>query len=103
MRCPCADSQCDWRGTYCLYRNNACSAVDRVHVCLVIGGLLSWIGPLAYCAICQFARIAGCTEPLTRASRPPADRGGWISAMVAFAIGLAAFTIRGPRTCPSGE
>ncbi len=25
---------------------------------LFIGGLLSWIGPLAYCAICQFAAIA---------------------------------------------
>jgi len=70
---------------------------------LVTGGLLAWIGPLAYQAACQFALIAHYTEPYTWASRPPADRGGWIAAMVAFAIGLIAFTIRGPRTRPSGE
>jgi hypothetical protein len=70
---------------------------------LVTGGLVAWIGPLAYEAICQFALIARYTEPYTWASRPPADRGGWISAMVVFAIGLVAFTIRGPRTRPSGE
>jgi hypothetical protein len=70
---------------------------------LVTGGLLSWIGPLGYVAICQFAAIANYSEPLTWASRPPTDRGGWIAAMVVFAVGLAAFTIRGPRTRPSGE
>jgi hypothetical protein len=68
-----------------------------------IGGLLSWTGPLAYVALCQFAAIADYSEPLTWASRPPADRGGWIAAIVAFVIGLAAFTIRGPRIRPSGE
>jgi hypothetical protein len=70
---------------------------------LVIGGLLSWIGPLAYVAICQFAAIAAYSEPLTWAARPPADRGAWIAAMVVFAVGLVAFTIRGPRVRPSGE
>ena len=70
---------------------------------LAIGGLLSWIGPLAYVLICQCAAIANYSEPLTWASRPPADRGGWIAAMVVFAVGLAAFTIRGPRIRPSGE
>jgi hypothetical protein len=70
---------------------------------LVTGGLLSWIGPLAYVAICQFAAVAAYSEPLTWASRPPEDRGGWIAAMVVFAVGLAAYTIRGPRTRPSGE
>jgi hypothetical protein len=70
---------------------------------LVTGGLLSWIGPLAYVAICQFAAVANYSEPLTWASRPPADRGAWIAAMVVLAVGLAAFTIRGPRVRPSGE
>jgi hypothetical protein len=70
---------------------------------LVTGGLLSWIGPLAYVAVCQFAAIANYSEPLTWASRPPGDHGGWIAAMVAFAVGLAAYTIRGPRVRPSGE
>ena len=70
---------------------------------LATGGLLSWIGPLAYTAICQFAAIANYSEPLTWASRPPADRGGGIAARVAFAVGLLAYTIRGPRTRPSGD
>ena len=70
---------------------------------LVIGGLLSWIGPLAYVAICQCAAIANYSEPLTWAARPPTDRGGWIAAMAVFALALVAFTIRGPRTRPSGE
>jgi hypothetical protein len=70
---------------------------------LAVGGLLSWIGPLAYVGICQCAAIANYSEPLTWAARPPADRGGWIAAMVVFAASLAAFTARGPRTRPSGE
>jgi hypothetical protein len=70
---------------------------------LAIGGLLSWIGPLAYILICQCAAIANYSEPLTWATRPPADRGGWIAATLVFAVGLVAFTIRGPRVRPSGE
>jgi hypothetical protein len=70
---------------------------------LVVGGLLSWVGPLAFVGVCQCAAIAGYSEPITWAARPPADRGGWIAAMVVFAVGLAAFTIRGPRIRPSGE
>ena len=58
---------------------------------------------VAYVLICQCAAIANYSEPLTWASRPPADRGGWIAATVVFAVGLAAFTIRGPRLRPSGE
>ena len=72
-------------------------------VALLAGGLLAWIGPLAYQAVCQFALIAGYTEPLTWASRPPGDSGGWVCALVVFAVGLVAFTIRGPRLRPSGE
>jgi hypothetical protein len=49
------------------------------------------------------ALIAGYSEPLTWATRPPADRGGWIAAVAVFALGLAALTLRGPRVRPSGE
>ena len=70
---------------------------------LVTGGLLSWIGPLADTAVCQFAAIANYSEPLTWAARPPTDRGGWIAAMVVFVVGLLAYTIHGPRARPSGE
>jgi hypothetical protein len=70
---------------------------------LVAGGLLSWVGPLAYVGICQCAAIANYSEPVTWAARPPADRGGWIAALVVFAAGLLAFAIRGPRIRLSGE
>lgn len=72
-------------------------------VTLLTGGLIAWVGPLAFMAICQFALVANYSEPLTWAARPATDRGGWIAAMVACAIGLAAFTIRGPRVRLSGE
>jgi hypothetical protein len=71
--------------------------------CLVTGGLLAWIGPLAFMAISQFALVANYSEPLTWPTRPPTDRGGWIAALVVFAVGLIAYTIRGPRVRPSGE
>jgi hypothetical protein len=71
--------------------------------CLVTGGLIAWIGPLAFTAISQFALTANYSEPLTWPTRPPADQGGWIAAMVVCAVGLIAFTIRGPRVRPSGE
>jgi hypothetical protein len=70
---------------------------------LAIGGLLSWIGPLGYVMICQFAAVANYSEPLTWAASPPADRGGWIAAMAVLAAGLIAYTIRGPRVRPSGD
>jgi hypothetical protein len=70
---------------------------------LVTGALIAWIGPLAFTAISQYALIANYSEPLTWPARPPADRGGWITAMLVFAVGLIAFTIRGARIRPSGE
>ena len=70
---------------------------------VVTGGLLAWIGPIAFQAICQFALVAHYSEPLTWAARPPTDPGGWIAAVVTFAAGLVAFTIRGPRIRTSGE
>jgi hypothetical protein len=71
--------------------------------CLITGALIAWIGPLAFTAIAQYALIANYSGPLTWPTRPPADRGGWIAAMVVFAAGLIAFTIRGARIRPSGE
>jgi hypothetical protein len=71
--------------------------------CLVTGGLLAWIGPLAFMAVCQFALVANYSEPLTWPTRPPTDRGGWIAAMAVFAVGLIVYTIRGPRVRLSGE
>ena len=71
--------------------------------CLFSGALIAWIAPVAFTAISQYALIANYCEPLTWPARPPADRGGWIAATVVYAIGMVAFTIRGPRIRQSGE
>lgn len=70
---------------------------------LVTGGLIAWIGPLSFMAICQFALVARYSEPLTWAARPSTDRGGWIAAMVVFTVALAAFLSKGPRVRQWGE
>jgi AcrR family transcriptional regulator len=69
----------------------------------VAGALIAWAGPLACTAISQFALTASYSWPLTWAARPPTDRGGWIAAVAVFAVGLTAFTARGPRIRQSGE
>lgn len=71
--------------------------------CLITGALLAWTGPLAFTAICEYALIVNYSEPLTWPARPAADAGGWIAAMVTFAVGMIAYAIRGPRIRPSGE
>lgn len=62
---------------------------------LVTGGLLAWIGPLAFMAVSQFALIANHSWPWTWPARPPTDRGGWIAAMAVLAVALIAYAIRG--------
>ena len=84
-------------------RNVAGMTGIGVIFCLVAGAQIAWIGPLAFTAISQFALVANYSEPLTWPTRPPADRGGWIAALVVFAVGLIVFTIRGPRVRQSGE
>jgi len=64
---------------------------------LVTGGLLAWILPMGYMAFCQYALLEAWTAPWTWPVRPPADRGAWICASVAFAGGLLLLTIFGPR------
>jgi hypothetical protein len=54
------------------------------------GALVAWAGPLAFTAVSEFALLANYTEPLTWPARPPDDWGGWIAALAAFVIGLAA-------------
>jgi hypothetical protein len=84
-------------------RNVAGMTGIGVIFCLVAGAQIAWIGPLAFTAISQFALVANYSEPLTWPTRPPADRGGWIAALVVFAVGLIVFTVRGPRVRQSGE
>lgn len=65
---------------------------------LVTGGLLAWTLPMGYMAFCQYALLEAWTAPWTWPVRAAADRGAWICAALSGAIGLALFTVRGPRT-----
>jgi len=65
---------------------------------LVTGGLLAWVLPMGYVAFAEYALNEAWVSPWTWPVRPPADRGAWLCAGLAFAVGLAAFTARGART-----
>jgi hypothetical protein len=65
---------------------------------LVTGGLLAWIPQLGYVAFAQYALNQAWRNPWTWPVRPPTDRGAWICAALVFAVGLAAFSLRGVRT-----
>ena len=65
---------------------------------LVTGGLLAWIPQLGYVAFAEYALNESWRNPWTWPARPPWDRGAWICAVLVFAVGLGAFTLRGART-----
>jgi hypothetical protein len=65
---------------------------------LVTGGLLAWVLPLGYLGFAEYALIEHWRSPWTWPARPPTDRGAWICAALMFAVGLAAFALRGART-----
>ncbi len=64
----------------------------------VTGGLLAWVPPLGYLGFAEYALSQAWRNPWTWPVRPPADRGAWICAVLVFAVGLAAVTVRGART-----
>jgi len=65
---------------------------------LVTGGLLAWVVPMGYVAFAEYALLQSWTSPWTWPVRPPDDRGAWLCACAVYAVGLAAFTVRGART-----
>jgi len=65
---------------------------------LVTGGLLAWVLPLGYIGFAEYALAEAWRTPWLWPVRPPDDRGAWTCACLVFALGLAAFTVRGART-----
>jgi hypothetical protein len=63
----------------------------------VLGGALSWIGPIAYLAVTLPALSGHWATPWVWPARPPADRGAAICAALVFAAGVAVITVRGAR------
>jgi hypothetical protein len=66
----------------------------------VLGGLLAWIGPMAYAVVAEFAIIEAWTTPWMWPARPPHDWGAALCAALAFALGLTVTTLRGARPAP---
>jgi len=63
----------------------------------VLGGALSWIGPVAYLAVTLPALTGRWATPWVWPARPPHDRGAAICACLVFAAGVAVITLRGAR------
>jgi hypothetical protein len=63
----------------------------------VLGGSLSWIGPMAYLALAEVAVSSDWQTPWTWPARPPDDLGGAICSALVFGAGLAVITLRGAR------
>jgi hypothetical protein len=66
----------------------------------VLGGLLAWIGPMAYAVVAEYAIIEAWTTPWMWPARPPHDWGAALCAALAFAAGLLVTTARGARDAP---
>jgi hypothetical protein len=63
----------------------------------VLGGLLAWIGPMAYLVVAEVTLTRPWTSPWIWPARPPHDRGAAICAALVFAAGIAITTLRGAR------
>jgi hypothetical protein len=63
----------------------------------VLGGLLAWIGPMAYLVVAEVALTQTWTSPWIWPARPAADRGAAICAALVFSAGIAITAVRGAR------
>lgn len=63
----------------------------------VLGGALSWIAPVAYGGLAEYAIASAWTSPWTWPGRSPDDLGAAICAALAYVTGLAMIAALGPR------
>jgi hypothetical protein len=63
----------------------------------LLGGPLSWVGPMAYLAVTLPALTGYWATPWIWPARPPHDRGAAICAALVFAAGVTTITLRGAR------
>jgi len=63
----------------------------------VIGGGLSWIGPIAYLVLSEYAIQNAWRTPWIWPDRPPHDAGAALFATLAFVAGTVLITVRGSR------
>jgi hypothetical protein len=84
-------------GAVVLLRNVAGMVGVGLLTASLLGGALSWIGPMAYLALAEVAVSSGWHTPLTWPARPPDDLGGAICSALVFGAGLAVIALRGAR------
>jgi hypothetical protein len=63
----------------------------------LVTGNLAWLGTLSYLLLALTGIAQGWTTPWLWPARPPTDTGAAICAIVTFAAGLVAMTVRGTR------
>ena len=84
-------------GFLALARNVAGITGTGLLCAAVLGGILAWIGPMAYLVLTETALAGNATTPWIWPGRPPHDLGGALCACLVFAAGLALVTRRGVR------
>jgi hypothetical protein len=63
----------------------------------LLGGIMSWTGPLAYAVVAEYALTATWHTPLLWPARPPHDLPAALCAGAVFLTGVTLITLRGPR------
>jgi hypothetical protein len=84
-------------GDLALLRNVAGITGTGLLSAAALGGLLAWIGPMAYLVLTESMLAAGRTSPWVWPTLPPHDLGAALCAAGVFAAGALLITLRGPR------
>lgn len=84
-------------GTLAIARNVAGLTGLGLLSSAVLGGLLAWIGPMAYVVVAEYAIVEVWSTPWMWPARPADDWGAALCAGLAFAAGLTVTALRGAR------
>ena len=84
-------------GYLALLRDLAGMAGVALLVAAVVGGSLSWLGPVTFRLLATYASNLRWATPWAWPGRPPQDRGAAHCAGLLFATGAAVITMRGAR------
>jgi hypothetical protein len=84
-------------GTLAMARNIAGMAGIGWLSAVVIGAGLSWVGPMAYLAVCESAILNDWRSPFIWPTRPAQDAGAALCAALVFVAGAVLITAVGAR------
>jgi hypothetical protein len=84
-------------GTLAVVRNVTGVAGIGLSCAVVTGGLLAWVGPVAYAVLAEFAISQLWTSPWMWPARAAHDRGAALCAALVFAVGLTLTALFGAR------